>query len=119
MQPKKRILCVEDDADTALMLIHLLRRAGYDVQSVATAAGALSLALSFDLYLLDYRLPDGNGIDLCHTLRAQHRHTPIVIYSANAYQAQHRAARAAGATAYVNKPEIDILLATIKNLLPT
>lgn len=101
------------------MLFHLLAGAGYDVETVSTAAVALARASveHFDLYLLDSRLPDRNGLALCRDLRELHPDRLILFYSGDAYHAHHELAQAAGATAYVNKPEIDQLLATIKDLL--
>ncbi len=117
MLSKKRILCIDDDDDTCFMLARLLERAGYEPQSAPTATAALALSDSFDLYLLDNRLPDRDGIELCRELRLLHPPTPIVFYSGDAYPEQRNAATTAGATAYVNKPEVEQLLATLKDLL--
>jgi CheY-like chemotaxis protein len=118
MQPPKRILCVEPDNDTSFMLTHLLEHAGYQAQSVGTASEALGLGEGFNLYLLDNRLPDRNGIELCRELRMQNPHTPIVFYSGDVYPQQRSAATEAGASAYVDKPEIGKLLTVLKDLLP-
>lgn len=119
MQPKKHILCVDDDPDTCYMLMHLLGREGYELRTVSTATEALALARSehFDLYLLDNRLPDKDGITLCRALRALDSNHPVVFYSGAAYPTDHELATAAGATAYVNKPAIEQLLATLKDIL--
>ena len=101
------------------MLRYLFAADGYGVQFSATAAEALELAHAetFDLYLLDNRLPDRHGIDLCRELRLLHPSTPIVMYSGDAYAKQHSAALDAGATAYIDKPNVDHLIATLRNIL--
>ncbi len=95
MLSKKRILCIDDDADTCFMLSHLLGREGYELKTAATASAAVALARtgSFDLYLLDNRLPDSTGLELCRELRLLHPPTPIVFYSGDAYPEQRNAAR--------------------------
>jgi two-component system response regulator MprA len=119
LQPAKWVLCVDDHDDTCIMLTHLLGFEGYRIQFVATAAAALELAdpERFDLYLLDNRLPDKSGIELCRLLRMRCPATPIVMYSGDAYSTQHSAAMEAGATAYVDKPNVEQLIATVRDFL--
>lgn len=68
---KRRILLVEDHADTAAALTHLLQARGHDVQAVSSAAEALSIFKpdAFDLVICDIGLPDGNGYDLLNSIR--------------------------------------------------
>lgn len=63
---EKRILLVEDERELRELLVLGLRRAGYPVDGAATAAEARQLldAQSYALVIADWRLPDGNGIDL-------------------------------------------------------
>lgn len=119
MPPRKYILCVDDHADTCYMLQLLLGFEGYETQFAATATEAMELAQvkSFDLYLLDSRLPDRSGVELCSELRMLFPHTPILIYSGDAYPKQHSVAMRAGATAYVDKPNVDQLLVSVRDLL--
>src|SRR5260370_37013177 len=78
--PRPRVLCVDDDEDSRVMLTTLLRVAPIEAKAVGTAAQALSLIQTerFDLYLLDSRLPDLNGFELCRRMRAFDLHTPIL-----------------------------------------
>ena len=75
---KKQILCVEDDADTSGLISFVLRN--YQVAGAHRVAEALRRAHSekFDLYLVDYHLPDGTGIELCLMLRTFDRDTPVL-----------------------------------------
>ena len=70
--PKCRILCVDDHFDTSEMLQVLLSESDYAVQTAGTMEEACALAAksTFDLYVLDKRLPDGTGMDLMMQLRA-------------------------------------------------
>src|SRR4030095_11591813 len=86
--PHKRILCVEDHADTSALLKVLREQDGYEVVGAGTVAEACTLARSvgFDLYLIDRWLPDGEGIELCRKIRTFDSTTPIVFLTADARQ---------------------------------
>lgn len=118
-QPKCRILYVEDHVDTSEMLSLLLSQEDYEVVNVTTAEEALSLAGSeeFDLYILDKRLPDGDGLDLCERLNEITPGVPCLIYSGDAYEIHRREAIDAGAAAYVAKPDIEGLIENVRKLL--
>ena len=66
-----RILVVEDDQDVAMLVRMRLEAAGFDVQAVASGAAALISAAEHqpDLVILDLRLPDMHGYDVCKALR--------------------------------------------------
>ena len=76
--PKKQILCVDDDSDTCELVTHILQ--DYEVTSAYSMADAVKRATAskFDLYILDYHPPDGTGLELCLTLRAFDRDTPML-----------------------------------------
>ena len=120
LPPKGRVLCVEDNADTSLMVLTLLRQSGYEVELATTVADGLTRARKddFDLYLLDNKLPDGSGVELCARLREFSPATPIVFHTADAYDADRRRGFAAGAQAYLVKPEgSDHLVEVISGLI--
>jgi DNA-binding response OmpR family regulator len=60
----------------------------YEVATSPSVKGALELANSqrFDVFVLDSRLSDGSGIELCRRLPKIYGSTPIVFYSALAYE---------------------------------
>ncbi len=103
---KARILHVDDHQDTRLMMAALLNDSGYGVLTAGSVAEALELVreITFDLYLLDVRLPDGTGVELCQKLRAGRPEIPIVYYSAYGTDADHHAALAICGDAYLRKP---------------
>ena len=106
MATKARILHVDDHQDTRLMMAALLNDCGYGVLTAGSVAEALELAqeINFDLYLLDVRLPDGTGVELCQKLRAGAPAIPVIYYSAYGGVADHEAALAMCGDAYLRKP---------------
>lgn len=116
---KRRILCVDYDRDTCQMLIQLLAHANYEAQALMNVEEALTLAQrqSFNLYILDARFPDGKGLTLCSQIRQFVPHTPIVVYSGAVYDSDREETERAVATAFVAKPDVDLLVETVARLL--
>jgi two-component system alkaline phosphatase synthesis response regulator PhoP len=113
--PRPRVLCVDDDEDSREMLSMLLKFWRIETKAVETATQALSLiqAERFDLYLLDARLPDLDGFELCRQMRDFDPHTPILFFSGAACDADKKRGIEAGANAYVIKPDVDGLVESI------
>lgn len=111
-----RVLYAEDNEDACFIVTIMLEFDDIEVITAKTVAKAWQLAQSeyFDLYLLDSRFPDGNGLDLCRNLREFAPHTPILIYSGNAYEADKQKGLAAGANDYLTKPYMGDLAVTIR-----
>ena len=103
---KTRILHVDDDPDIRLLIAGSLAEFGYTVATAGTVAEALQLArdIRFNLCILDVRLPDGTGIDLCQQLRPLQPGVPIVYYSAYADEAAQKEALSVCGDAYLKKP---------------
>lgn len=116
---KCRVLCVDDHHDTSEMLQLLLAEENFDVHTAATMEEACQMAESFqyDLYVLDKRLPDGTGLELCEKLNEVTPGVPCIFYTGDAYEIHRREAMAAGAAAYVAKPNIEALIAAVHELL--
>lgn len=76
------VLLVEDDAEIARTIRYYLGAEEiYDVTWAKTGTEAVSLMSdSFDIVLMDIMLPDGNGIDVCESLR-EHRKCPLIFLS--------------------------------------
>jgi len=114
-----RVLCVDDDEDSRVMLTMLLRHELIEAKAVGTAVQAMSSIQTdhFDLYLLDSRLPDLDGFALCRRIRDFDPETPILFFSGAAYEADKKRGIEAGANAYVIKPDLDGLLESIKQFV--
>ena len=116
---KRRILCVDDNVDTCLMLTTLLERQNYEVISASAPEEALKMAreVRFDLYLLDTRFPEDTGLNLCRRIGELDPSAKVVFYSGAAYESDRTEGLRAGAQAYVIKPHIDKLLEAVQRLL--
>jgi DNA-binding response OmpR family regulator len=116
---KCSVLCVDDHRDTSEMLQLLLSEEDYQVETAATLEEACEMAEKkrFDLYVLDKRLPDGTGLDLCGRLNQISPGVPCIFYTGDAYEIHRREAFEAGAAAYVAKPNIEGLISTVHELL--
>ena len=114
-----RLLLVEDDADLRAMLTELLTDSGYAVAAAADGQRGLHLGLTqtFDVLLLDRRLPVVEGIDLLAGLRGRGVTTPVLMLSAISQPADRVAGLDAGAKDYLGKPfDVDELLARLRAL---
>jgi CheY-like chemotaxis protein len=118
-ESKCRVLCVDDHRDTSEMLQMLLSEEDYQVHTAATMEEACTMAseTQYDLYVLDKRLPDGTGIKLCETLAIISPNAPCIFYTGDAYEIHRREAFAAGAAAFVAKPDIEGLISAVHQLL--
>jgi DNA-binding response OmpR family regulator len=115
-----RVLCIEDDEDSSLMMKILLKMWNYEVVLAPTAADGFHLAQSerFDLCLLDTSLPDESGVELCKRICKLDGHAPIVFISGHAYEADKLRGLQAGAHAYLVKPvDFDLLEETMARLI--
>jgi DNA-binding response OmpR family regulator len=104
----KRILIVDDEADLTRLIAFNLTRAGFAVETAARGGEALEKAVSFqpDLILLDFMLPELDGLAICEILRdlPGTRRTPILHITAYASEQIVAASRASGADACLAKP---------------
>ena len=116
---KCQILCVDDHHDTSEMLSVLLSQEDYNVVTARSVEEAINLAKNetFDLYVLDKRLPDGSGLELCQQLQKLTPGVPCIFYSGDAYDIHRIQAIQAGADAYVAKPNIDALISAVRELM--
>jgi len=101
-----RLLLVEDDGKAAALLTKGLREEGWavDVAGSSAAGDDLASVNDYDVVVLDWLLPDGDGIELCRTLRARGVDTPILVTTARDAVAHRVAGLNAGADDYLVKP---------------
>ena len=97
-----RILLVEDEDSIAEPLADGLRREGFVVDRAATGEEALAAAPA-DIVLLDLRLPDIDGLDVCRRLR-ERSGVPIIIVTARGEESDRVVGLELGADDYVVKP---------------
>jgi two-component system OmpR family response regulator len=103
-----RLLLVEDDTTLGDAVRAFLQSLGHVVDWVKDVAGARDAAgASFDAILLDWRLPDGSGVEWLRHLRVhggEHRHTPVLLLTARDALEDRIEGLDAGADDYLVKP---------------
>ncbi len=103
---RARILHVDDDPQIRLLMAGSLHEFGYDVVTAGTVKEALQLAtgMAFDLFILDVRLPDGTGVELCQLLKRLQPNSPVVYYTGFADARSEQEALSKCGDAYLKKP---------------
>jgi DNA-binding response OmpR family regulator len=116
---KRRILYIEDHDDTRELISVVFRQKGFEIVTDSSIENGIKLAAEqrFDLYLLDSWLPDGSGLELCRKIREFDRVTPILFYSAAAYEMDKDEALNSGAQGYIIKPSLTSDLSELVSLL--
>ena len=108
-----KILIIEDNGVMALAIARGLLQHGVESETATTAQRGLELGSSstHDAILLDIMLPDGDGIDVCRTLRHRGVSTPILLLTTLSSTEDKVAGLDAGADDYLTKPfEFDELI---------
>jgi DNA-binding response OmpR family regulator len=120
---KLKILIVDDDLDIAGAFTQILRSADYYVLSAATGQECLRIARTErpDLILLDVRLPDISGLEVCRRIKADPELARIAVINVTGMRASkddEAEGIEAGADAYLAKPvHLRTLLAHVQTLL--
>jgi DNA-binding response OmpR family regulator len=106
MPDSHHILIVEDDHAVARGLEYGLKQEGFTTQRAETGQQALDMARNgaIDLILLDVRLPDISGFDVCRQLRAEGRKQPILMVTARDEEVDKVLGLELGADDYIVKP---------------
>jgi two-component system alkaline phosphatase synthesis response regulator PhoP len=115
-----RVLLVEDEATLSLLLRERLEREGYSVTTCKDGEQGLTQALggTFDLLLLDIKLPGQSGFEVCRTLRRHRIHVPVLMLTARGDVKDRVKGLKTGADDYLVKPfEVAELLARMEALL--
>ena len=82
---KARLLCVDDDLCFLMLFTAVLEAAGYCVVATNDPKKGLELAanMGFDLVILDYDMPEMNGVELARRLKQHQCDLPIILFSGN------------------------------------
>jgi len=101
-----KVLIVDDNQETVICLEHGLRLERYEVETACDGIAALDLiAVSdFDVIVLDWDMPNLNGIELCRELRNQRKLMPILLLTGKSGDAAVEIGLDSGADDYVTKP---------------
>ncbi len=100
-----RVLIVEDDSAFVTILAMYFEEAGFQVSAVESCQEAYALPKgTFKLALLDYQLPDGNGLELLAYLLTRTPQLPVIVMSAHGEPDLVALAHTVGARAFLRKP---------------
>jgi CheY-like chemotaxis protein len=117
-----RILLVEDNEDSRLILLLMLQHFGYEAIGAATGPLGVERAIAEkpDLILMDLKLPGLNGIEACRAIlqNPTMAHTPIIAYTAWDPHLFKSKAIDSGMLGYVQKPAtMELLKRTIDHFI--
>lgn len=113
------LLLLEDDDAIGVGLSYSLTNEGYEVTKVETVREALTCIekMTYDLYILDLTLPDGNGYEVCKAIKQQ-GDFPVIFLTAFDDEVNVVMGLELGADDYITKPfRLKELLARIKSVL--
>lgn len=111
-----RILIIEDNQETAMLVVWRLTKEGHELLHAPEGARGLEMAASKgpDLIVLDWMLPGMDGLEVCRRLR-QFTEAPILMLTANGEVNDRIRGLEGGATDYLPKPfELEELVARVK-----
>ncbi len=119
-----KILIAEDDHDIRELIVLTLQFHGFDVTPAQDGAEAVEIAPtdSFDLILMDVRMPRMTGYEACKQLKSDEatRDIPVIFLSAKGQETEITTGLDAGAADYILKPFApDKLIGTIRKVLGT
>src|SRR5690348_8621761 len=117
---KPRILIVEDDLDLSDMLDAYFRVQNYDVLTAAWGRDAIKIGAeeTINLIMLDIRLPDINGYEVCRQLRTQRKtqDVPIIFLTEKRDRVDRLQGLELGVVDYITKPfDIQELRLRVRN----
>jgi two-component system NtrC family response regulator len=120
MKEKGKVLVIEDDEAQRLLLTGFLARQGFEARPASSAQEALAELKTglFDLALLDFRLPDADGLQLLSGMRKIQPGIPVVFITAFGTIEVAVAAMKQGASDFLTKPiDLDLLLVSLDRIL--
>jgi len=105
---KQRILVVDDEIDLARLVVEILQDEGYQAEAVHTGNEGLTKARQIlpDLIILDWKLPDMEGIDVCRVLKQEEatEFIPVVMLTSQSSEKDKIKGLETGADDYMTKP---------------
>jgi two-component system, OmpR family, response regulator len=115
-----RVLVVDDELNITELVSLALRYEGFEVKSAADGREALRAVREFDpsVVILDVRLPDTDGFEVCRRLRAGGNHTPVIFLTARDSTEDKIAGLTIGGDDYLTKPfSLDELIARVRAIV--
>lgn len=115
----KRVLLIDDEPALNTALLIRLRASGYDVATASSGPAGLQMARSLhpDVIILDIRMPDMDGYEVCRRLKldSELASIPVIFMSANVQESARTTALEVGGLDFLSKPfEAPEVLAAIE-----
>jgi two-component system response regulator FixJ len=106
---KARVYVVDDDADVLGSLRFLLETDGFEVRTFRNGAALLNAVgpTGIDCFVIDYKMPNMNGVDLASRLRSREIFAPIILITGYVDESILTRAAAAGVRHVLEKPLLD------------
>jgi len=119
-----KVMIVDDEPFVIRMLKDKFENAGLTVVSAANGREAVELALREmpQLIIMDWMMPEMNGIDACETIRANplHAKTPVIMLTAKGQEVDEKRGKEVGCDYYITKPfSPRMLLRLVQDCLKT
>lgn len=114
------ILVIDDQRNMCWILSKVLSDAGFEVKTANTVKEALAIADKYEVSaaIIDFRLPDGNGLDLFLQLRKKNGKVPGILITSYGSSTLYKEAIKLGFFAYVDKPfDNKLLVTTVKEAI--
>ncbi len=115
-----KVLLVEDDAKVGRFLVRVLTEEGYVADLATTGSEGVTQAVTgvYDLIVLDWMLPDKDGLTVCREVRQAGLTTPILMLTARGETSERVLGLDSGADDYVVKPfEVEEFVARVRALI--
>lgn len=113
------VLIAEDDEKMSKIMTLYFKKAGYTVNTVFNGGDAVSYMAEHpvDLLLLDWMMPDKNGIEVCREVRLLNMPVKIIMITAKTTPESELLGLTVGADDYIKKPfDMDVLLLRVKKI---
>ena len=117
---KPAVYVVDDDADVLGSLRFLLETDGFDVRTFRSGAALLNAvrSTSVDCFVIDYKMPDMNGLDLASRLRNRDIAAPVILITGSPDENISAKASSAGVRQVLLKPNLeDNLVECVRNAI--
>lgn len=122
MKQKKTILCVDNNSDNCELMKFFFSDVGYDVLTCSNSDDCLNHVLSGEVsaVILDYRLADIEGSEVCREIRKHDSKLPVIFFTGDAQETSRQKSISAGANAYLLKPnDLERIVPTVKHFVET
>jgi len=117
MNEQRKILIVDDEKNMRITLADILSEEGYEVDTASNGVEAVEMcaSTSYDVVLMDVRMPGINGVEAFRQIRRSHEGLRVIMMSAYSLDGLKQEALEEGAIAFLSKPlEIESVIGLIE-----